>query len=115
MGLMGRAGMREVAELCVQKSHHAASLAGAISGYRRAHEGPFFREFVLECPVEAVAVIQEGRAAGLQPGVDLGQFRPEWKKWLLVAVTEQRTAAEIERWAEVLRRAARRGGQGDGA
>jgi hypothetical protein len=37
------------------------------------------------------------------PGVDLGQFRPEWRRWLLVAVTEQRSVAEIERWLEVLK------------
>jgi glycine dehydrogenase subunit 1 len=106
MGLMGQAGMREVADLCVQKSHHAAALAAAIPGYRRAHEGAFVREFVLECPVEAAAVIRAGREAGLQPGIDLGQFRGEWKRWLLVAVTEQRSAEEIERWAGALRRAA---------
>jgi hypothetical protein len=34
--------------------------------------------------------------------VDLGRFRPAWRRQLLVAVTEQRSAAEIERWAEVL-------------
>jgi len=37
--------------------------------------------------------------------VDLGQFRAEWKRWLLVAVTEQRSADEITRWAEVLKAA----------
>jgi len=106
MGLLGRLGLREVAELCVQKSHHAAVLAGAIPGYRRAHGGAFFREFVLECPVEAATVIRTGRERGLQPGVDLGQFKPEWKRWLLVAVTEQRSADEITRWADALRAAA---------
>jgi glycine dehydrogenase subunit 1 len=102
LGLLGRLGLREVAELCVQKSHHAARLATAIRGYRLAHVGAFFREFVLECPVEAAVVVREGRSSGILPGVDLGQFRPEWKRWLLVAVTEKRNAAEIERWASIL-------------
>jgi glycine dehydrogenase subunit 1 len=105
MGLMGREGMREVAELCVQKTHHAARLALGLPGYALAHPGPFFREFVLECPVDAARVIEAGRAEGILPGVDLGQFRPEWKRRLLVAVTEQRDAAEIARWAAVLERA----------
>ena len=105
MGLMGREGMREVAELCVRKTHHAAERAAAIPGYRRAHEGAFFREFVLECPVDAAAVVTAGRADGILPGVDLGRFRPEWKRHLLVAVTEQRSAEEIERWVSVLQRA----------
>jgi len=105
MGLLGREGMREVAELCIQKTHHAARLAAAIPGYALAYPGPFVREFALDCPVEAARVIAAARADGILPGVDLGQFRPEWKRRLLVAVTEQRSAAEIERWAAVLKRA----------
>lgn len=105
LGLLGREGMREVAELCVQKSHHAARLAAAIPGYRLAFAAPFFREFVLDCPVEARRVIEAGVEAGVRPGINLGRFRPEWKDRLLVAVTEQRSADEIERWAETLRRA----------
>jgi hypothetical protein len=60
---------------------------------------------VLECPVDAALVVEAGVSEGILPGVDLGQFRPEWKRWLLVAVTEQSTPAEIDLWAAVLRRA----------
>ena len=105
MGLLGREGMREVAELCVQKTHHAARLAAALPGYALVHSGAFLREFVLECPVDAARVIEAGSTQGILPGVDLGQFRPEWKRRLLVAVTEQRSAGEIARWAAVLGRA----------
>jgi glycine dehydrogenase subunit 1 len=107
MGLLGRDGLREVATLCVQKTHHAARLAAAIPGYALAHPGPFFREFVLECPVEARRLVAAGRASGILPGVDLGQFRPEWKRRLLVAVTEQRSVEEIARWAQLLQGAGR--------
>ena len=108
LGLLGKQGLTEVAELCVQKTHHAAAVAGRIPGYRRAHEGPFFREFVLECPVDAAEVVRAGRARGILPGVDLGRFRPAWRRHLLVAVTEQRSAAEIARWGDVLAAAAGR-------
>ena len=105
MALLGREGLREVAELCVQKTHHAARLAQSVPGYRLAHGRAFFREFVLECPVEASVVCARGVERGVLPGVDLGQFRPDWKRWLLVAVTEQRSAEEIDQWIEVLRAA----------
>jgi glycine dehydrogenase subunit 1 len=105
LGLLGREGLREVAELCVQKTHHAASLAAAIPGYRLPHGGAFFREFAVECPVDAAQVVRVGIENGILPGVNLGQFRPEWERWLLVAVTEQRSAEEIARWADVLRKA----------
>ena len=61
---------------------------------------------MLECPVDAAQVVRTALAQGILAGVDLGQFRPEWKRWLLVAVTEQRSAEEIERWAAALRTAA---------
>ncbi len=105
LGLLGKLGFREVAELCVQKSHHAAELAAALPGYRLAYPGAFFREFVLECPVPAADVVKLGRACGVLPGVDLGQFRPEWSRRLLVAVTEKRSRVEIDRWLAVLAKA----------
>jgi glycine dehydrogenase subunit 1 len=105
LGLLGKLGLTEVAESCVQKTHHAAALAAALPGYAQAHAGTFFREFVLECPVDADEVVRVGRQVGVLPGVALGQFRPEWRRWLLVAVTEQRSLAEIERWIDVLKRA----------
>ena len=103
MALLGKEGMREVAELCLQKTHHLAERAAAIPGYRRAHDGPFFREFALECPVDAARVIEASLERGVLPGVDMGQFRPAWSRWLLVSATEQRTADDIERWTECLR------------
>jgi len=105
MGLLGRVGMREVAGLCVQKSHHAARLAAAIPGYALAFQAPFFREFVLRCPVEARGVVAAGLEFGVSPGINLGRFRPEWRDLLLVAVTELRDANEIDRWALALREA----------
>jgi glycine dehydrogenase subunit 1 len=105
MGLLGRLGMREVAELCVQKSHHAARLAAAIPGYALAFEAPFFREFVLRCPVEARRVVEAGVEFGVSPGINLGRFRSEWQDLLLVAVTELRDTDEIDRWARTLRKA----------
>jgi glycine dehydrogenase subunit 1 len=105
LGLLGREGMREVAELCVQKTHHAARLAAGIPGYGLAFTAPFFREFVLDCPVDARGVVEAGAGFGVRPGINLGRFRPEWKRRLLVTVTEQRSADEIERWAQALRQA----------
>jgi glycine dehydrogenase subunit 1 len=105
LALMGKEGLREVSELCVQKTHHAAELAARIPGYRRVYEGAFFREFVLECPVDAAEAFRAAAERGVLPGVDLGRFRPEWKRHLLVAVTENRSADDIARWAEALRAA----------
>ena len=44
-------------------------------------------------------------------GVDLGRFDPAWSRHLLVAVTEKRTQAEIDRWARVMAEATRSKGR----
>ncbi len=105
LGLLGREGLKEVAELCVQKAHYAAESAAALPGYRLVHDGAFFREFTVECPLEARQIVEAGRREGVLPGVDLGQFHREWSRWLLVAVTEQRTRQDIQRWLGLLARA----------
>src|SRR5678815_5293786 len=67
LALLGKEGLREVAELCVRKTHHAASLAVARPGYKLVHGGAFFREFVLECPVPAAEIVKLGLARGILP------------------------------------------------
>ena len=98
MGLLGRLGMREVAELCVQKSHHAARLAAAIPGYALALRGAVLPRVRAALPGPGA---RRGRApassSGSWPGINLGRFRPEWKDLLLVAVTEQRSARRDRR------------------
>jgi glycine cleavage system P protein (glycine dehydrogenase) subunit 1 len=102
LGLLGKEGLFEVANLCVQKTHFAADRAAALPGFRLAFDAPFVREFVLECPVDAARVIEAGLARGILAGVDLGRFRPEWRRRLLVAVTEQRSRDDIDRWLAAL-------------
>ncbi len=102
LALLGREGVREVATLCVRKTHWLAEQAVQRTGFRLAYEGAYFREFVLECPVPAAEVFEAGRARGILPGIDLGRFRPEWSHRLLVTVTEQRSRDEMDRWLGVL-------------
>ena len=55
MATMGKQGLRDVAELCYQKAHYAASEIAKLDGYRvvtgdSANRSEFFNEFVIECP-----------------------------------------------------------------
>jgi glycine dehydrogenase subunit 1 len=66
------------------------------------HERPVVREFAvtLDAPVEPV--IARCREQGVNPGYRVGTDYPEHSDGLLVAITEQRTRADIDRLAEVL-------------
>ena len=102
MSLLGKQGMQEVADLCFHRTHYAARRAVERAEVRLAYPGPFFREFVLELPIAAADACRRGAEKDFLIGVDLGRFRPEWKRHLLVSVTEKRSREEIDAWAEVL-------------
>lgn len=102
MSLMGKQGMRRVAELCYQRAHYAAAQIAALPGYA-VHGGSFFKEFVVRCPrpvAEINAALREQRIVG---GYDLGADEPELGNAMLLAVTEMNSRAEIDRLVDVLR------------
>ena len=107
LALLGPQGLREVGELCVDKAHRLAEMACAVPGFRLRFEGPFFNEFVLECPVPAERVRRALLKAGILAGVPLGERDKALKNCLLVCATEQRTEEELARYAAALGKVAR--------
>ena len=99
---LGRAGIVELAELMLQRTAYARETLAAIDGITLLHEQPVVREFAVELPVPAAAVVARCQAAGVNPGYALGADDPEQRSGLLVAITEQRTRDDIDRLAEVL-------------
>lgn len=102
LSTMGKQGLREVAEQCLQKAHYAAHRLGSVPGYGLRFDGPSFHEFVLRCPGPAAPIADRLAAQGILAGYPLGRHYPELEDCLLVAVTEKRTREEIDRLAEAL-------------
>ena len=97
---MGPEGMRQVAELCLQKARYAAQQLTSGRSFSPAFDRPTFKEFAVRSadrPVEEI--LEAARAEGTLAGVALGRWYPELADCLLVAVTEKRTKAEIDRLA----------------
>jgi len=103
MSLVGKTGLRKAAHLTLQKAHYAAEQLSARTGFKLRYGGPFFKEFVLDTPVAPSTVIRRLAREGILAGVDLGRLQSSWRGGLLVAVTEKRTRAEIDRFADSLR------------
>ncbi len=99
---LGRRGIVELAELMVQRTAYARERLGALEGVTLLHERPVVREFAVELEAPVERVIARCAAQGLNPGYALGRDYPEYGDGLLVAITERRTRAEIDRLAEVL-------------
>ena len=106
MSAMGPQGLRDVASQCYHKAHHTANRINQLKGYRLAYNGPFFHEFVVDCPVAARQIIDAGRQCGILPGLDCQQLGIGREDQLLVAVTEKRTVVEIDALIQLLQEVA---------
>ncbi len=104
---MGKSGIKEVARQCLAKTNYLAREIEKIPGFVVPKEKRFFKEFVIQTPVPAGEIIENGIEKGILAGIDLGNFNPEWKNWLLIAVTEKRTRAELDRYISFLKNFAR--------
>ena len=102
LGLLGKTGLRQVAELCYHKAHYAAEKIAAIPGYSLCFDAPFFHEFSLCCPRPVAEINAHLLEHGFLGGYDLGQDYPALKDRMLLAVTEMNTKDEIDALAEVL-------------
>jgi glycine dehydrogenase subunit 1 len=103
MTVMGKQGMREVAELCWQKSHYAATAIDKLEGYSVDSERPFIKEFVVTCP-KPIQKINELLLDyyGIIGGYDLARDYPHRANQMLVCVTEMNTKEEIDMLVEAL-------------
>ncbi len=99
MSVMGKEGIKEVANLCLQKAHYAAERLFATGKFKKITkaEAPFIKEFAVKALDEPVRKINERLFKhGIIGGLDLERYYPEMKSCWLMAVTEKRTRQEID-------------------
>ncbi len=101
---LGRNGLVELGELLLARTNYARETLSALDGVEKLHEQPVVREFALRLDADVEAVRRRCALHGVNPGADLQALtgRPEDRGGLLVAITEQRSRADIDRLAEVL-------------
>ncbi len=103
LALLGKSGIQEVANLCLQKAQYLASAIVEIPGFRLRFNGPIFREFVVDTPKPAAEIIKLLSDKGILPGLDLKQFDSK-DTGLLIAVTEKRTKGEMDLFVSELKK-----------
>jgi glycine dehydrogenase subunit 1 len=101
---LGKRGIVELAELMLQRTVYARERLTAIDGVRAVHDQPVVREFAIALDTPVERVVERCRREGVNPGYPLGREYPEYEDGLLVAITERRTRADIDRLAETLER-----------
>jgi glycine dehydrogenase subunit 1 len=99
---LGREGIVELGDLLLRRTAYARERLVEIPGVRLLHEQPAIREFAIALPSPVDLVIEHCAERGVNPGLALGGHYEEHRDGLLVAITEQRTRADIDRLVEVL-------------
>lgn len=103
LSVLGEAGFLEVGRICHQKAHELAERISKCKGYSLRYSGPFFREFVVRCPVDAMQVVETAHRHDILAGVPMAKyFGDTARNELLVSVSEKRTEPEFDKFCKVL-------------
>lgn len=100
--LLGPAGLREVAELNLERAHRLKEMLVA-DGHKIKFDGLFFNEFVLQLNAPAKQVVKKLAKKGIAAGFDLGRVSKDWADCLLVCVTETKTEEDLQNYVQALR------------
>ncbi|MEX0762763.1 MAG: aminomethyl-transferring glycine dehydrogenase subunit GcvPA [Dehalococcoidia bacterium] len=90
---LGKKGVRDVANLCYQKAHYAASEISKLPGYSLPVQGTFFHEFAVKCPKPPAEINRELLEHRIIGGYDISR---RMDNTMLICVTETNTRQEID-------------------
>jgi glycine dehydrogenase subunit 1 len=90
--------LREVGETCLALSQYARERVPLEPAFGSGS----FKEVAFRTPIPAREVVGRARERGVHPGYALGKDYEGMEDVLLVALTEKRTPADIDRLADVL-------------
>lgn len=96
MAAMGPDGMAECAQQCYNNAHYAAQEIAAVPGFSLRYTGPFFQEFVTECPMDGDALTTLLAQKGILGGLPV-------EGGILWCATEMNNKAQIDQLVAVLK------------
>lgn len=106
--LLGKKGLKALAEQNLAKAHYAAEQLRAVPGAAIPFSAPYFNEFVVRAPGNTEELLDTLREEKIIGGLELEKFYPELKNHLLVCVTETVSRVAIDRVVELYARVAAR-------
>jgi glycine dehydrogenase subunit 1 len=99
---LGPQGIRELGETCLALGQYAKERLRAAGFELVFPDETTFKEFAVRVGRSGADVVVKARERGVHPGYPLGRDYPGLDDALLVAVTERRTPAEIDRLVDTL-------------
>jgi glycine dehydrogenase subunit 1 len=99
---IGPQGLRDLANISLQRAHYLADKLTKIEGVGLTFDQPFFNEFALTLPLEPAEVLSELASHKILAGLELSKHFPKLSRSILVAVTEVNSREELDAFAEAL-------------
>ncbi len=103
MALLGKQGLRQLAQLNFDKAEFCRQLLEKIPGVQVKRSNPTFNEFTVCLNKDGNQVVEAMIAKSSPAGLPLWRYYPGMENYMIVAVSEKRTKEEIERYAKSLR------------
>jgi len=101
--LLGKRGLRLLAEQNLAKAHYAAAALLGIPGFSTPFRGASFNEFVVRVPGDAEKLLGDLKREKIIGGLHLGRFYPELENHLLLCFTELAPRTTMDRMVGVCR------------
>jgi len=105
LSLLGKSGLKQVAELCYHKAHYTAKEINSLNGFSVNLNVQFFNEFVVKCSKPIREINKYLLDKGFIGGYDLEKDYPDLKNHMLVAVTEKILKEHIDLFCQSLKEA----------
>lgn len=102
ISLLGRNGLAELAERNMAAAAYMAERIGALKGFERVFDKPFFNEVAFHLPVEPGLVNQRLKKEGIVGGLDLSRYYPQLESAALFCATEIHSKKSVDRMVEIL-------------
>ncbi len=102
LALLGRRGLRELAEINLSKAEYAKARIAETAGLSVLTPGPTFNEFAVAVPDAGDAALARARSNGLVGGLDLAEAAPNLGPAVLICTTELASQANIDRLVDSL-------------
>jgi len=103
LSVMGKQGIKDVAQQAYTKSHCLAKEISKVNGFTLKFNQPFFKEFVVKTKLEPDHIISELLKENIFAGIDLSRFNRQWQNLMLICATEKRTKQEIDKFVKLLK------------
>ena len=107
LSLLGQKGLKKISLINIKKAQEARARLLKIPGVRPFSDRPFFNEFALTIEKDPQSLKESLRKQKILGPLRLADFYPALSSAYLVAVTENRTAGEVERLARAIEEAKR--------